>query len=266
MEKVNIKDLIFSIENSSFQKVLKYLVENAKKRDKKTFVITVNPEILMLAINNSDYLNVLKSANLALPDGVGIILAGIVFGHPFKERVTGVDLMERLCEEVSKQPITVGFLGGKQNVAERTAERLVKKYPGLRVAFATEEWPKSRSSFSVSRPVSESSNVKRKTIRASKPLDLADKQMSADILFVAFGPPKQEKWISENLPNLDVRVAIGVGGAFDFISGKVRRAPKWVRNLGLEWLFRLIIQPWRAKRQTALVKFIFLVLKEKFSI
>ena len=87
--------------------------------------------------------------------------------------------------------------------------------------------------------------------------------MSADILFVAFGSPKQEKWIYENLPKLDVTVAIGVGGSFDFISGKVKRAPVFIRNLGLEWLFRLIIQPWRVKRQIALLEFVILVLKEK---
>lgn len=84
-----------------------------------------------------------------------------------------------------------------------------------------------------------------------------------DILFVAFGSPKQEIWIAENLDKLPVRVAIGVGGAFDFVSGKVKRAPVWVRKIGLEWLFRLILQPWRIKRQLRLFKFVFLVLGEK---
>jgi N-acetylglucosaminyldiphosphoundecaprenol N-acetyl-beta-D-mannosaminyltransferase len=91
------------------------------------------------------------------------------------------------------------------------------------------------------------------------------KSKKTDILFVAFGSPKQEIWIAENLNQLPAKVVIGVGGAFDFISGKVRRAPVFIRQLGLEWLFRLIIQPWRIKRQLKLLTFIDLVLKEKFS-
>jgi N-acetylglucosaminyldiphosphoundecaprenol N-acetyl-beta-D-mannosaminyltransferase len=153
-------------------------------------------------------------------------------------RVHGSDIVEKVCARIAKQPITVGFLGGKQNVAERAAERLVKKYPGLKVSFA-------QSEFEIRSPESEFP--------------------SADILFVAFGSPKQEKWLSRNLPKLNVNVAMGVGGTFDFISGRVKRAPVWVRNLGLEWLFRLIIQPWRVKRQLQLPVFILTVLKEKFA-
>ena len=83
-------------------------------------------------------------------------------------------------------------------------------------------------------------------------------------MFVAFGSPKQELWIAQNLDKLPAKVVIGVGGAFDFVSGKVKRAPVWVRKIGFEWLFRLIIQPWRIKRQLRLVKFVYLVLAEKF--
>lgn len=83
---------------------------------------------------------------------------------------------------------------------------------------------------------------------------------SPDLLFVALGAPKQEKWIAENLPKLPIKVAMGVGGSFDYISGKVPRAPKWLRSLGLEWLFRLVIQPWRIKRQLRLLKYLWLVL------
>ena len=155
-------------------------------------------------------------------------------GKSLKERIHGVDLMENLCKEVSKQPITVGFLGAGPNVAVKTAECLREKYSGLRVGLVAKEWSD----------------------------DLKDAKV--DILFVAFGSPKQEIWIAQNLEKLPAKVVIGVGGSFDFISGKVRRAPKFVQNLGLEWLFRLIIQPWRIKRQLRLVKFLYLVLREKF--
>ena len=91
------------------------------------------------------------------------------------------------------------------------------------------------------------------------------KSKKVDILFVAFGSPKQEIWIADNLNKIPAKVVVGVGGSFDFISGKVPRAPKFVRNLGLEWLFRLIIQPWRIKRQLSLLEFIYLVIREKLT-
>lgn len=256
---MKIKDLIFGIENLNFEEVLEYIVEKAKNRTKKTFVVTINAEIIILAREDKEYEKVLKSADLAVNDSIGIIWAGKMFGRSFRGRVHGSDLVGTLCERLSKQPITVGFLGGKQNVAQEVAERLSKKYPGLRVAFATEEVGEVSGVSKVSRGK-----------RDSSPSDTSDTfgtfdTLRCDILFVALGSPKQEKWIYENLPKIDVRLAIGVGGAFDFISGRVARAPVWVRNLGLEWLFRLLIQPWRAKRQIALIKFVILVLKEKFS-
>lgn len=276
---MTLKDLIFIIKPVSFKEALEYLVKNAQTDNEKTFVVTINPEIIMLGRYDREYEKVLKSADLALADGIGVVFAAKLFGKSFKGRVHGSDLIEKVCEEVSKQPITVGFLGGKENVANRTAERLQKKYPGLKVSFAIKEWPARGPSFakaSAGRPAARPSKLEERSGVGSpstpvtprgptishKPL--AIRQMSCDILFVAFGPPKQEKWIYKNLPNIDVKVAIGVGGAFDFISGRVRRAPLWVRRIGFEWLFRLIIQPWRAKRQTALIKFVFLVLKERF--
>ncbi len=276
---MKIKDLIFIIKPLSFKDVLEYLVENAQTSNKKIFVVTINPEIIMLSRKDQEYEKVLKSADLALADGIGVVWAAKLFGKSFKGRVPGSDLIEKVCEQVSKQPITVGFLGGKENVAKRTAECLQKKYPGLKVAFALEEWPGAevaRGPVSLyPRPTSslasQSAGARRGSPALTTPRDLAIShkplaisRISADILFVAFGPPKQEKWIYENLPKIDVRVAIGIGGAFDFISGRVRRAPLWVRNIGFEWLFRLIIQPWRWRRQLALPKFVILVLRERF--
>lgn len=230
-----INDIILELNNSSSSEVLEYLSGKAEKKSGKTFVVSVNPEIIMLAREDREFEHVLKSADLALNDGVGVTFAAKLFGKQLRGRVYGSDLVEKLCERVSKQPITVGFLGGYENVAEKTAERLRSKYPGLKVSFAASE------------------------------VDLSKTKISLDILFVAFGSPKQEKWIYNNLPNLDVRVVMGVGGAFDYISGKVIRAPKFIRQLGFEWLFRLIRQPWRVKRQFNLVKFVILVLAEKLS-
>lgn len=236
MQKIKIKDIVLSLDNLNFKQTLEFLVKKASEKGSKAFIATVNPEIIMLMLGDREYEKVINSAKLRTVDGVGVLVAGKIMGKSFEERIAGVDIVERLCGEVAKQPITVGFLGGEPRVAEKTAECLRQKYPGLNASFALEEMPESEFS-----------------------------KYSCDILFVAFGSPKQEKWIYQNLPKLNVRVAIGVGGAFDFISGKVRRAPVFVRNLGLEWLFRLIIQPWRIKRQINLINFFLQVLKEKFS-
>jgi N-acetylglucosaminyldiphosphoundecaprenol N-acetyl-beta-D-mannosaminyltransferase len=220
--------------DASMKEVLEFIVTGLQNQSEKYYIVTPNPELLVIASKDDNYRKVLNSAKLALPDGIGVIVAGKIMGKPLKERIHGVDLVKSLCKEVSKQPITVGFLGAGPNIAELTAECLRKNYPGLKVGLVSEEW---------------SEELKNK---------------KADILFVAFGSPKQEIWISENLERLPAKVVIGVGGTFDFISGKVRRAPLILRKTGLEWLFRLIIQPWRLKRQLRLVKFLYLVLREKF--
>jgi len=237
LEKKNI--LGVWVTNASMDKILEYITRGLKKSSKKYFIVTPNPEFLTLANSDISYKKILNKAKIALPDGVGLMLASRVLNRPLKERVTGVDLLESLCSSVSEKPITVGFLGGRDGIADKAAECLLKKYPGLKVAFA-------QSEYNVYKNYNNYNGYKR-----------------IDILFVAFGVPKQERWIYENLDKLPIKVAIGVGGAFDYISGRVPRAPWFVRKIGFEWLFRLIVQPWRLKRQLALLEFAFLVLKEK---
>lgn len=230
---MKIKQLLKQLDPMSFDSVLEYIVKKAREKDKKIFIVTPNVEILMMELENPQYQRVIEKADLALPDSIGVLVASKILNGGLKERVPGSLLVQKLSERVSKQPITVGFLGGKPGVALRAAERLRIKYPGLKVAFAIEERGNSK--------------------------------LKCDILFVAFGSPKQEVWIDENLSKIDAKVAIGVGGTFDYLSGEVRQAPRFVSDLGMEWLFRLIVQPWRAKRQLRLLKFSYLVLKEKIS-
>ncbi len=256
--------------------ILEYILQGLKKPGEKYYVVTPNPEILVYAKNHQDFRAILNNARLALPDGVGVIWAGKILGKKFSEKVTGTDLLENLCSGVAGQPITVGFLGGRGKIAEKTAECLVKKYPGLKVVFTATEWPSQKKDDGRWRI--ENSNLKiedRKSIyHQSSTLNPPDGGLPStihhlssniDILFVAYGFPKQEEWMSANLSKISVKVAIGVGGGFDYISGSVPRAPVFIRKIGFEWLFRLIIQPWRIKRQLALVEFIWLVLKERIS-
>lgn len=244
IEKKNI--LGVGITNATKKEILEYVIKSLENFKKKLFLVTPNPEFLVLANKNLEFKNILNRAELASADGVGVLLASKILGKQLKERFAGVDLVESLCKEIVRKPITVGFLGGRSGVAEKTVECLQKKYPGLKVVFASEEWSNDNSG------------------RLSHVAE-APSINNIDILFVAFGAPKQEFWINDNLGKIPVKIAIGVGGAFDYISGRVKRAPVWVQKIGLEWLYRLISEPWRIKRQLSLLKFIWLVFREKLS-
>lgn len=240
------KNLILGvgINSVTHQEVLEFLLKGLKKGTKKLFIVTPNSEILVRAYHNTRFKRILNDASLALPDGTGVIWAGKILGKKFKEKVAGVDVMENLCQMAADYGFTVGLLGGGVEIAERASECLRKKYPKLKVIFA-----KSGGKIN-ERGEPEDRN------------DL-DKIPPVDILLVAFGAPKQEIWISENLGQLPIKVVMGVGGAFDYFGGRVLRAPRWVQKAGFEWLFRLILEPWRFKRQLALFEFIFLVLRAR---
>ncbi len=212
--------------------ILDSIVMGLEKKYGKTFIVTPNPELVTLALDSKEYRTVLKSADLSLPDGIGIVWASKMLDEGIKSRITGVDFMKSLCEKVSKKPVSIGLFGAEPGVAEDAADCLKKMYPGIRILFASSEWD--------------------------------SKNPPVDILFVALGSPKQEKWIYENLDKLQVKVVMGVGGAFDMISGRVKRAPIFMQQIGLEWLWRLFLQPWRLKRQLRLVRFVFLVLQNKY--
>jgi N-acetylglucosaminyldiphosphoundecaprenol N-acetyl-beta-D-mannosaminyltransferase len=256
------KILNVNISNEKEEKVLEYLFERLQNDQKKTFIITPNPEMLIYASKHLDYQDKLNSADIALPDGVGLFFASGITGEPLQVRITGVDFLEKLCKEAREKPISMGFLGGRDGVAERAAERLLKKYPWLTIVFASDEWGKEGFLFkqeASSKELVASKKTHHQTTNYQLPTT------TIDILFVAFGVPKQEEWIYQNLPKLPIKAAMGVGGAFDYFSGTVARAPYIVRFIGFEWLFRLIMQPWRWRRQMALLKFISLVVKQKSS-
>ncbi len=215
------------------------LVKSWLKGREKHYIVTPNPEFVVKAQNDPEFKKVLNEADLAVPDGVGLNWFGGV-----KNRVPGVDLMEDLVKLGADFGFTVGFLGGSEGIAEKTAVILKAKYPKLKVALTI-------SGLTV--------NTKGEIVDEAK-LSFS----KSDLLFVAFGHGKQEKWIAQNLSKIPVKVAMGVGGSFNYLSGEVPRAPKWIRNLGLEWLFRLATQPWRARRQLVLIQFVVLALEKKF--
>jgi len=218
-----------------------------EKDSKKRYIVTPNPEFIMLAQKDQRFRKILNQADLAIPDGKALQIFGGV-----KNLVGGVYLMEKICSLSEEKSFTVGFLGGRNGVAKQAAECLVKKYPGLKVVF-TEDGPKVNSMGY------EVYGIKGKKIEEILP-HTKYKIPNTDILFVGFGQVKQEKWIADNLQNLPVKVAMGVGGSFDEIAGKVPMVPNWVHRLGIKWLIRLVFQPWRIRRQVSLVGFVWKII------
>lgn len=202
-------------------------------------VVTVNPEFIMRAQSDESFRRVLNGADLALADGIGVVWTARLLGHRLPERVAGSDLIPLIAQRAAEVGWRLYFLGAPPGVAEQAAHTLRKRHPGLQVAGIYAGSPA---------PEMEKAIVER--IRAARP----------DILFVAYGAPAQDRWIARNLSHLGVPVAMGAGGAFDFIAGRAKRAPRWVQRLGLEWLHRLIRQPWRWRRMLALPRFAWAVL------
>lgn len=258
LNKLNILGVSITPDKSST--ILEYVMDHIYHGKKKFFIVTPNPEIIVYAQKHLAYRDKLNYADIALADGVGVLLAGRILELTIHERTTGVDFIEKLCETSREKPISMGFLGGRSNVAELTAECLRQKYPWINVVFTGQEW--DEEGFKIKDLRLKSDNKDEKILNPKSSI-LNPPQI--DILFVAYGFPKQEEWIYDNLAKLPVKAAMGVGGAFDYLSGSVPRAPKLMRKLGFEWLYRLIIQPWRLRRQLALGTFLYLTLKEKFA-
>jgi N-acetylglucosaminyldiphosphoundecaprenol N-acetyl-beta-D-mannosaminyltransferase len=206
-------------------------------------VVTVNPEFIMTAQNDPQFRQILRQSHLNLPDGQGLIWAAQLLGAPLQERVTGVDTVVRLAELSSQKGYSIFLLGAAEGVAAAAARELQNRFPRLRIAGTY-----------VGSPAADEEDRIVALIQDSDP----------DLLFVAYGAPRQEKWIARNLARLNAPVAIGVGGTFDFISGDASRAPVWMQRLGLEWLHRLAHQPWRWRRMLALPRFGLLVLRQRF--
>lgn len=238
MKKINL--LGVDITTASKKEILEYLAKEIKSPHAKIKIFTPNPEIITYATKHEDFKKGLNQGQILIPDGIGVAIGAQIVANSRLKRIPGIELMEDIVKaasdgqiSVSKRPVVIGFLGGLGTVAEETAECLKKKYPKINIGYAAESWDKEKMIYS-----------------------------DIDILFVAFGSPKQEEWINENLDKIPVKIAMGVGGSFDYLSGHVPRAPKFVRNIGFEWMFRLAVQPWRWKRQLRLFDFSALILRQ----
>lgn len=205
-------------------------------------VCTTNPEFIMMTQEHFNFRNILSRADLCVPDGVGLLLAARLLGKKLPQRVTGSDGVPLIAERAAREGWRLFLLGAAEGVAEKAASVLQSRYPALQIAGTYSGSPSGDEEDAI---------VER--VNAS----------GADLLFVAYGAPKQDEWIARNLPRLNVKMAMGVGGTFDFIAGIVPRAPMWMRRYGLEWLYRLYLEPSRARRMTRLPRFVLAVLRHR---
>ena len=200
------------------------------------YTVTPNPEIVMACRKNPALADAVKDAFLVLPDGIGVVIGSKILGRPLSGKVAGIEYGETLLSRCASEGRTVFFLGAKPGIAEKAAENLMAKYPGLNIVGTNDGYFKDPA------PIIEKIN-----------------SLSPDVLFVCLGAPAQELWMRENVKKLNIRLALGLGGSLDVFAGTVRRAPEFFVNHGLEWFYRLIKEPWRAKRMLKLPEFLILV-------
>jgi len=271
MQKEKIEILGVRFGNISSGEALKKALEYAKDTHQH-YIATPNPEFLLEAKKNEKFCDVLNNSDMNIPDGIGILWAAKYlditgknkskvarFGkwflsltsvaiypryvkNPLNERITGIDLMIKICEESAKEGLKVFLLGAAEGTAEKAKETLENKYKNIKIVGTFAGSPKEQDEAEIIERINHHSPA---------------------ILFVAYGAPAQELWINKNLKKLSsVKLAMGVGGAFDFIAGGKKRAPSWARKIGLEWLFRLIQEPRRLGRiYRATIKFPLTILK-----
>ncbi|WP_410515275.1 WecB/TagA/CpsF family glycosyltransferase [Paenibacillus sp. BR2-3] len=229
------------VSKLDLKETVSYLVKVVSSRQPHQ-IITANPIMVMSALESSAYMDIMTSAELVVPDGTGVVWAAERVGNPVKERVAGFDLLHELLRVGESYKWKVYLLGSTPEVIRETARRLQMQYPGIIIAgfrdgyFGPEEDEEVVSAIVSTEP---------------------------DILFVARGADSQEPWIAKYKSRLAVPIMMGVGGSFDVISGKSRRAPKAFQKLRIEWLYRLLKEPTRYRRMLALPKFALKVLRDK---
>lgn len=229
-EKVRILGIdIDNIDIEDAGNITKKLIEESNKSCK--IIVAPNTEFIMMAQKDEEFYNILKNAELATPDSVGVMIGGKYQKKPFKQRIPGQMYFRKILEVGEKENWTFYMLGGKDDVPELAVKNIKKIYPNLNIVGYHEGFFTEDSEEDVIKEINE---------------------LQPNVLFVAMGAPIQEKWIAKHKNELKVDVAAGQGGTFDYEAGKIRRAPKVMQKIGLEWLWRLMLQPSRIFRMVVL--------------
>ena len=234
--------LILRSKQDILEQIKKYIFHP----DGNLHIVSINPENIIIAQENKEFKKVIETSQIQLIDGVGITLAAKLLGFKL-ERFTGVDLMLELIKLADALRLRVLLIGGRPNLANQLTECYNQTY--------------SQASF---KGIEVIKNIKNPLKIEEKDIFSIVTSFKPHLIFAAFGSPEQELWLDRHKRQLTGIVCMGVGGAFDFLGRTHPRAPKFIRSTGLEWLFRLILEPWRWRRQLRLIKFIWFVIKEKY--
>lgn len=227
--------------------ILEKIKKDTLSHDKFVHVVSVNPENIISSIGDKTFQDAILTAQIRIPDGVGTVWAAQTLGGKVVERVSGADLLVELMNWAGKMRLSTVLIGGRANLATDIAECYNQRYPQAKFIGLA-------GIFDIKNPQTEEEDKIFSIVRDIRP----------HLVFVAFGSPAQEKWIWTNKTVFNQSVCMGVGGGFDFLGGRVKRAPTVVRQFGLEWLWRLVIQPWRWRRQLRLIQFVILVIRSRF--
>jgi N-acetylglucosaminyldiphosphoundecaprenol N-acetyl-beta-D-mannosaminyltransferase len=230
------------IDRTDFEETVSRIIQLARS-GAPAMVVTPNSDHIVALESNPELRAAYSDADVVVADGMPIVWASKLLREPLKERVTGADLMPRLCKAASEQGLKVFILGGKSGVPEEAARRLQAAYPGLMVAGAYSP------PFGFEREPAENDAIV-KMVAAS----------DADLVFVGLGAPKQELWMHRHLSRFDKGVFLGIGAAVDFCAGQVKRAPNWMQLAGLEWMFRWSQDPSRLTKRYLRDFYVFVVL------
>jgi N-acetylglucosaminyldiphosphoundecaprenol N-acetyl-beta-D-mannosaminyltransferase len=228
-EQIELFGIAFS--NITFEEVRRFVSERVRDR-KPGFAVTPNVDHICLRQRNPEFRAAYDNASLVLADGMPILWASRIMGKPLCEKLSGSDLVPLLCEYAADHGYSVFLFGGRDDVPGQAADALLKRHPGLKVAGTY-----SPPMLFERDPELDAAAVRR--IREAKP----------DICFVALGSPRQEIWLDRHFEEAGVPMMFGIGASLDFVAGRVRRAPRWMQRSGLEWAWRVAIEPRRLWRR-----------------
>jgi N-acetylglucosaminyldiphosphoundecaprenol N-acetyl-beta-D-mannosaminyltransferase len=238
--RINI--LGIEVDRITMAEAISVLLESIDRRI-PSLIATANAEMIMLAQQDPELMTILNAATLVLPDGAGVVWAAKNLGNSLPERVAGYDLTQELLKKAAGKGYRIFWLGAAHGVAEMAAAKAEELYPGFRTVGIQDGFFAGEDERVI------------KAIQTVQP----------DILLCALGVPKQEKWLFHYQTQLQVPVMIGVGGTFDVMAGRMKRAPVWMQNASLEWFFRLLCQPSRFRRMLALPRFVVRVLQSAWT-
>ncbi|NIM03629.1 WecB/TagA/CpsF family glycosyltransferase [bacterium] len=240
MDRVKISDIfIDNLEWDRIRDAVRKFIGSQKAQQ----IITANSLMVNYVAREPELKGAFHNAGLVLADSVGIVWASEFLGYGKLARIPGIELMLKFCQLAASKDYSIYLLGARESVLKKAGENLKKEFPGLRIVGMHHGYFTNGDRHRILKEI---------------------KNVKPDFLFVGMGTPRGEKWIYQNLEQLNVPVCMGIGGSLDVISGRLRRAPAWLRQGGFEWTYRVLQEPWRVVRLPGLLSFVWKIMKQKW--